>query len=68
MGKTRGPHVGCQDPIVSARRDPEGSPQTLHMSEAPSTLGERLRCAPFHSTYYYRSERKTYRSYRGWPR
>ena len=65
--KTRGLDVGCGGCNPIAGHMDDGSPQRVHMSEGSSTLGERLRCAPFHSTYYYRTERKT-KSNRGWPR
>jgi len=42
-------------------------PQAIPMSDGPSTLGERVRCAPFHGSYYYRVELKN-RKGRGWAR
>lgn len=65
--KTRGPDVGCGAWTPTDRFVGDSSPQRVHMSEGSSTLGERLRCEPFHSTYYFRIERKT-KSNRGWPR
>ena len=67
LWKTRGPAVGCGAREPSHRVEAEGSPQSVHMSEADSTLGERLPCQPFHSTYYYRLGRKP-KSNRGWAR
>jgi len=65
--KTRGPGVGCGAWTPTDRFVDDGSPQRVPMSEGSPTLGERLRCAPFHSAYYFRIERKT-KSNRGWPR
>ena len=67
LWKTRGPAVGCGAPTPAGPCEPERSPQPVHMSEAASTLGERLPCQPFHSTYYYRLVREP-KSNRGWPR
>ena len=67
LWKTRGPVVGCGACDHSDRVTAKRSPQSVHMSEAASTLGERLPCQPFHSTYYYRLVREP-KSNRGWPR
>lgn len=67
LWRTRGPVVGCGARNPSDRVEAERSPQSVHMSEAASTLGERLPCQPFHSTYYYRLVREP-KSNRGWPR
>jgi hypothetical protein len=67
LWKTRGPSVGCGAAIACIPMPAEGSPQAVHMSEAVSTLGERLPCQPFHNTYYYRLIREP-KSNRGWPR
>ncbi len=67
LWKTRGPMVRCGAWTPTGRVRVQGSPQTIHMSESSSTLGERLPCQPFHSTYYYRLVREP-KSNRGWPR
>jgi hypothetical protein len=67
LWRTRGPVVGCGARNPSDRVEAERSPQSVHMSEAASTLGERLPCQPFHSTYYYRLVREP-KSNRGWTR
>ena len=67
LWKTRGPAVRCGVRTPSSRIGAEGCPQSVHMSEAAATLGERLPCQPFHSPYYYRLIREP-QSNRGWPR
>ena len=68
LWKTRGTGGGVRcTHHAPAACEPERSPQPVHMSEAASTLGERLPCQPFHSTYYYRLVREP-KSNRGWPR
>jgi len=68
LWKTRVPTVHCSPPAVYWLKATESSPPSSHMSEAPSTLEERVGCAPFHSTYYYfRTDIKSRRS-RGWAR
>ena len=67
LWKTRGAAVGCGVYTPADRIQAACSPQSIHMSEAASTLRERLPCQPFHSTYYYRLVREP-KSNRGWPR
>ena len=67
MGRTRGPAVHCGAWTPTDRFEVLGSPQAVPMSEGASTLGKRVRCAPFHGSYYYRVELKNRKS-RGWAR
>jgi hypothetical protein len=67
LGKTRGPLVGCgRTPAIGPGLAP-GFPHTIHMSADPATLGEPVRCAPFHRHYYYWDTKKTFRD-RRWAR
>ena len=67
LGRTRGPAVGCGRVAVVGPGLALDIPHSIHMSDAPATLGKQVRCAPFHRHYYYWDLRKTFRD-RGWAR
>jgi hypothetical protein len=67
MGKTPSSLVGCSKlPAIAPDLSPV-HPPTIHMSERPATLDERVRSATFHRHYYYWDMRKTFKD-RGWAR